>query len=164
MVIDITIITIIIVLIGIIGIVITLFCNNIQERSNVKTTTNITTGTNNNDESNIPRLDLAQLNKVSNIGELLPLPARKLNDLKPLQEYYISNLMRIRMKYAERIVAEIEGKYIIFLPARISEAFNGDVELFDGMVNAAHQGQLILIYRGGKYDSIEFKKKKAEDD
>lgn len=106
-------------------------------------------------------MNLAKINRVSNISEE-PLPTRKLRDLELHQEYYITDLKSVQTKFGERIIAEITEEYIIFLPARITGVFKQDGELFKGTQQAAHQRQLVLIYHGGKYNSIEFRHKEKE--
>lgn len=103
-------------------------------------------------------MDLAKINKVSNIVESL-LPTRKLRDLEQNREYYITDLKTVQTKFGERILAEIIEEYVVFLPARLNEVFKENGEIFKELLSIAHRGRLILIYHGGKYNSVEFKKK-----
>lgn len=159
-------IIIVLILIAIVSLTIAAIYFYFQHRSYDEEAENITTTTTSSEndainDNNMRVLDLAQVNKAANVTELstLPLPIKKLTDLKPRNEYYISNLIRVQMQYAERIAAEIARKYIVFLPVRMSKVFNMDKDLFDGMLHAAYQKQLILIFHGGKYNSVEFRMK-----
>lgn len=101
-------------------------------------------------------MDLSAINKVAKMAEFLP--TKKLVDLDVQHDYPVNDMKFVQTKFGRRIVAELCGEFVVFLPARLVKAFEADEELFNTMVEASHDGQLYMNYFGGKYNSVEFKR------
>lgn len=91
-------------------------------------------------------MDLSAINKVAKVVEFLP--TKKLTDLGIQMDHRISNLKFVQTKYGGKIVAEIDNEF----------AIEADEELFKNMAKSAQDGHLYMVYHGGKYNSIEFKR------
>ena len=71
--------------------------------------------------------------------------------------YLISKFREVQTKFGKRIVAQLNDKFLVFLPARIAKLFEEDEKLFEDMKKAVKDGRLGLQYIGGSYNKLEFK-------
>ena len=98
-------------------------------------------------------MNLSRVNSVASF-----LPTKKLRELTSDQDYKITKLREIKIRFGKRIIAELNNDFSVFLPARIFKIFESDEKLYKDMMEAAQSGLLILKYIGGVYNKIEFKK------
>lgn len=101
-------------------------------------------------------MDFTSINKIGKMAEFLP--TKKLAELSLQADYPITDIKAVQTKFGKRIVADVSDEFVVFLPARFVKAFDEDKDMFEKMVEAAHNNQLCMNYIGGKYNSIEFKR------
>lgn len=101
-------------------------------------------------------MDIAKLNKIALLVDFLP--TKQLSALKVDETYKITDLRQVTTKYGLKAVASLDDNCQVFLPKRISEAFEKDEILFQQMVHTATKGVLFLKYLGGgeKKHQIKF--------
>lgn len=84
------------------------------------------------------------------------LPTKPLAELTPGSQFNVTKLRKVQTKYGERIVAELEKSFNVFLPARFTKAFESDSATWLAMQEAT-VNKLSMKYIGGVYNNIEFK-------
>lgn len=99
-------------------------------------------------------MDLSKLNEVSQLTKFLP--TKKISELEVNKTYEITNMRFANTKYGRQVVADLERKISVFLPARTNHFLNDDADLFEKMLIRTHNHGLALRYLGGKYNSVEF--------
>lgn len=101
-------------------------------------------------------MDFSLINEITKQSEYLP--TRKLKDLQVQGDYIISDVRMVKTKFGDRCIAEIQGEYTVFLPARIIKAIQQNPPMFEELFNTARAGQLSMKYLGGNLNGIEFHK------
>lgn len=101
-------------------------------------------------------MDLTKLNKIALLADFLP--TKQLSELKVHETYKVTDLRQVATKYGLKGVASLDDNCQVFLPKRISDAFEKDQIMFDQMVHMVADGELYLKYLGGgaKKNQIEF--------
>lgn len=99
-------------------------------------------------------MDLSKINKVGRLDNLLP--NRKMSELKVGKTYTVNDLRVVQTKYGIRIIADLNGKFCVFLPARIGKVLTEDAPYLEELISAARQTRLRMEYHGGQYNQIEF--------
>lgn len=92
-------------------------------------------------------MDIAKLNKIALLEDFLP--TKQLSALKINETYKVTDLRQVTTKYGLKAVASLDDNCQVFLPKRISEAFEKDQIMFDQMVHTVAEGELFLKYLGG---------------
>jgi len=96
-------------------------------------------------------MDLAELNQIAR-DEFKP--TKKLVEMEKSGRYMVTKLKQLDTRYGQKIVAELDDAFQIFLPSRVSTAMIDNEKLFDSMSNAINKMKLFLVYKGG--NCIEF--------
>lgn len=99
-------------------------------------------------------MDLSRLNEISRLEDFLP--TKKLSELEINRTYEVTNMKFVNTKYGKQIVADLERRCSVFLPARTSQVLNDDEDLFKKMRYSSHNHGLPIRYLDGKYNRIEF--------
>lgn len=99
-------------------------------------------------------MDLSVINKVSRMDNFLP--TKKFVDLEPGKTYKITGLKQINTTFGGQVTMELENEFQVFLPARISKAFQEHPEEFQQMAQASIENHLYVRPLGGKYNQCEF--------
>lgn len=99
-------------------------------------------------------MDFSGINAITQQSEYLP--TKKLKDLQVQGDYIVSDIRMVKTKYGDRYIAEIEGEYTVFLPARVIRAFQQNPSMFEELLNTARAGHLLMKYLGGHLNGIEF--------
>ncbi|XP_043479898.1 uncharacterized protein LOC122509730 [Leptopilina heterotoma] len=99
-------------------------------------------------------MDLQRINAVGRMEKFLP--TKPLSELTPGSQFAVTMLRKVQTKYGERIVAELNKSFNVFLPARFAKAFEVDNTTWMSMQEAANNNKLQMIYLGGVYNNIEF--------
>lgn len=99
-------------------------------------------------------MDFSKLNEVARLETLLPL--KKLSDLEVYFEYRVSGVRRVKTKFGDKIVLDLEDSFTIFLPNRLTKALQEDEDLFQKVTTASKEIRLHLRYLGGPYSQLEF--------
>ena len=99
-------------------------------------------------------MDLSKLNAIAREGFL---PTKRLVDLTKGQRYMITSLKTVTTKYGQKVVAELESEYDVFMAKRVSKALVQDENFFANLQDAANKYELFMIYNGGS--SVEFSDK-----
>ena len=69
----------------------------------------------------------------------------------------ITSLKTVTTKYGQKVVAELESEYDVFMAKRVSEALLQDENFLTNHEGAANKCELFMIYNGGS--SFEFSDK-----
>ena len=109
-----------------------------------------------NSQSFAATMDISKHNQIALLEDFLP--TKSLSALNINETYKVTNLKQVKTKFGLKAVASLNVNCQVFLPKRISEAFEKDQSLFDQMAHTAAQGELIMTYLGGgvKKNQIEF--------
>lgn len=99
-------------------------------------------------------MDLTKLNKIALLEDFLP--TKKLSDLKVPETYKVTDLRQVTTKYGLKAIASLDDNCQVFLPRRLSDAFEKDPIIFDQMAHMVANGELYLKYLGGPKNQIEF--------
>lgn len=94
-------------------------------------------------------------NKVGALEHILP--TKKLADLEVGKDHQIYDIRSVTTKYGKRYIAEIEGQYTVFLPARLAKAFDLNEDEFNKLLEYAHKRQLCMETTADKWSKITFK-------
>ena len=101
-------------------------------------------------------MDLTKLAKLNQVAQLKSenLPVKKLSDLELNKNHKLTALKQVKTRFGDRVVANIEDSYSVFLPARLT-AIVGD-QLLQELTEAVNQGRLYLLYEGGSFNACQF--------
>ena len=101
-------------------------------------------------------MDISKLNQIALLEYFLP--TKPLSALNINKTYTVTDLKQVKTKFGLKAVASLNDNCQVFLPKRISEAFEKDQILFNQMAYTAAQEELIMTYLGGgvKKNQIEF--------
>ena len=101
-------------------------------------------------------MDITKLNQIVLLEDFLP--TKPLSTLNVNETYKVTDLKQVKTKFGLKAVANLNDNFKVFLPKRISEAFEKDQILFNQMAYTAAKGELIMKYLGGevKKNQIEF--------
>ena len=91
-------------------------------------------------------MNFSEINKIARGGFL---PTKKIIDLEKGHPYMVTALKQVTTKFGQKIVAELDGEFDVFLPKRISDALEKKQKTFDDMMDAANKMELFLEYKGG---------------
>ena len=96
-------------------------------------------------------MDFSKLNEIVRGGFL---PIKRFVDLNKGQLYMVTSLKDVTTKYGQKVVAELESQFDVFMPKRVSEALQQDEEFYFKLQDAANKCELFIKYHGGS--SVEF--------
>ncbi|XP_043284950.1 uncharacterized protein [Venturia canescens] len=100
-----------------------------------------------------------KLNKIALLEDFLP--TKKLTELCVNSIYHVTDLRQVTTKYGLRAVATLDNESQVFLPRRISTAFEKDPKMFEQMAQTVVDERLLLKYLPGKIPQIEFSIKQS---
>lgn len=100
-------------------------------------------------------MDFTTLNKVGKGEDFLP--TKKMSDLEVGQEYQITDVRTAKTKFGQRVIAELNGEFSVFLPARVAKAFLKDEQSLEKMIELSGAEKLFMTYLGGPYNAVTFK-------
>lgn len=107
------------------------------------------------------KMDCEKINKVCRMDDFLP--TKKISELDVQKDYKVTAFKSVTTKFGLKTMVVIEDEFTIFLPSRISKAFNDDQEQLKMHEDAAAENRLHLRYLGGKYNQCEFIYDKTEN-
>ena len=82
-------------------------------------------------------MDFSKFNNAIARGGFLP--TKRLVDLTKGQRYIVTSLKDVTTKYGEKVVAELESDFDVFLLKRVSEALHKDEEFYFKLLDAANK-------------------------
>ena len=85
-------------------------------------------------------MDLSQLNEIAGEGYL---PLKRLVDLTKGQRYMITRLKTVTTEYGQKVLAELESEYDVFMTKRVSKALVQDENCFSNLQDAANKYELL---------------------
>lgn len=94
-------------------------------------------------------MDIDALNKLAATEYL---PTKRVADLPTNHIHAVTDLRQVTTRYGRKTVATLNNEFQVFLPKRVSEAFEKDEALFGRMKETVTHGTLHLncIERQGK--------------
>lgn len=99
-------------------------------------------------------MDFSNINKISRLDEFMP--TKKLMDLDIGKDYKVTELKMVQSKFGSQVVVGIDNAFSVFLPTRISNAFQNDRQQYQQMIETCTDNHLYIRYIGGKYNQFEF--------
>lgn len=99
-------------------------------------------------------MDFSQINKIGKLSEFLP--AKKLSELSLKTDYKISDVRAVKTRFGPRIIVEVDREFTCFLPSRFTKVLENET-LFQQMVTAARENNLLMEFFGDDFNSLEFK-------
>lgn len=97
-------------------------------------------------------MDFEDLNNVARLNAFLP--KRSLSELTIHERYLVTALKQVSTKFGLKVVAVVNSEFQMFLPNRISKAFETSPDLFNELSTNANKYKLFLIPHGE--DRFEF--------
>ena len=99
-------------------------------------------------------MDFTTINKVAGIDDYLP--TKKIIELEPMKYYKITAFRTAKTKFGLKLMATINGSFVIFLPARISKFLLENTDELEMYKTALANDKLYIRFLGGLYDQCEF--------
>lgn len=85
-------------------------------------------------------MDLAKLNEIAGYMSTL-----KIVDLEVGRKYMVTSMKKVTTRYGLKTVAVLDEQFQVYLPNRVSKAFEENEEFFNSMCDTANQLKLFLI-------------------
>lgn len=103
-------------------------------------------------------------NFLNSIGIINKLKVTPLASLEINKSYLISGIRKMKTRYGDRIMMDLNKSFSIFLPSRISVALFEKNNYYQTIENCViTQKPVYLVYLGGKYNEIKFYVKNIDD-
>lgn len=100
-------------------------------------------------------MEFKVLNKVATLKNRLP--TKKLIELEVKTNHPVHNIRLVKTEYGKRYIAEIGGQFKIYLPERLTEAFEENEDEFKKLLEAARARELYMETFADKWSKIKFK-------
>uniref|UniRef100_A0A0C9RLJ3 64 protein n=1 Tax=Fopius arisanus TaxID=64838 RepID=A0A0C9RLJ3_9HYME len=99
-------------------------------------------------------LDLDDINKIATRGNFLPTKRR--TELSLNQKYLVTDLKVISTKFGPKVVVALNDECIVYLPPRLSNAFQQDPTKLEKYREAAAAERLEITFLDGEFNPCLF--------
>ena len=98
------------------------------------------------------QMDLSQINVVSRTTFL---PMKKWAELEENKTYLVTKIKKVRTRFGESIVLELDSIFQSFIPNRVSEIIYNNQQMYNDLCDAVQRLRLYVNYSQRGYFEFE---------